>query len=729
MEHGSTYSRVLPGTPHPLGATWDGHGTNFAVYSAEAAQIDVCLYEGDNPAPFRVVPLPERSYRIWHGYLPDVGPGTRYGLKVHGPWEPENGLRFNPTKLLMDPYARAIAGSVVWGPPCFDYAMDGDIDNLENLEPSDLPNETNVPRSVVVDNRFDWEGDTRPHTNWYDTVFYEVHVKGFSMTNPNVPEAIRGTYAGLAHEASIAHLKELGITAVELLPVHAFVDDQFLVEKDLKNYWGYSTLGFFAPEPRYAADTSPDGPMREFKQMVKDLHRAGLEVILDVVFNHTCEGNHLGPTLSFRGIDNRSYYKLDPANDGIYLNYSGTGNTVNVTHPQVTTMVLDSLRYWVEEMHVDGFRFDLAVTLGRDYPDFNRNTGFFKAMHQDPVLSTVKLIAEPWDVGPGGYQVGNFPILWSEWNDKFRDDVRTFWQTSQPVMPAMGYRLTASSDLYQLSGRKPKACVNMITTHDGYTLTDLVTYKDKYNEDNLENNHDGHNYNITNNYGVEGPTDDPAILDLRHRQRRNMMATLLFSQGIPLICGGDEMGRTQEGNNNAYCQDNELSWFNWALSEADQQMFAFTRRAIGIRADYAALRRRVYFRGMPQAEGTLKDVMWLHPEGWEYGVGDWSNPALQTIGVRLDGAAINELDTEGIPLEPTSIMMIIHAGTEPISFVLPQVDRSEDLVNWTALLSTDSPTGETDVVARAGSRIEVPGRTVMLFVPSTEVVDDPRFEG
>ena len=711
--------KIRPGSPRPLGATWDGEGTNFAVYSVDATGIDICIYDDGDEAPSRVIRLPEQTYHIWHGYVPGIGPGTRYGVRAEGPWEPTAGLRFNPNKVLLDPYAKSIDGKVEWDRALFAYEA---TDEHNGHVMSEVPNDRFMPKALVMDTSdFDWEGDEPLHTNWYDTVFYELHVKGFTQQHPYIPEDIRGTYKALAHPAAVDYLKNLGITAVELLPIHTFVDDQFLTEQGLTNYWGYSTLGYFSPDARYAADKTPGAQVNEFREMVKALHAAGIEVILDVVYNHTCEGNHLGPTLSFKGLDTRSYYRLVDDDPFHFADMTGTGNTVNASHPQVMTMILDSLRYWVTEMHVDGFRFDLAVTLGRENPDFWPTGGFFDAIHQDPVLSQVKLIAEPWDIGPDGYQVGNFPMLWSEWNDKFRDDVRTFWQTTQPILPAMGFRLTGSADFYAGTGRKPKASVNLIAAHDGYSLHDLVSYTRKHNEANGEENQDGHDHNISANYGFEGPTDDPEINALRERQKRNMLATLLFSQGIPLICGGDELGRTQKGNNNAYAQDNEISWYNWELDESQRQLLEFTRNAIAVRQANPALERRVFFEGLPQRPGGFKDVTWFHPEGWEFSDNDWSNPDLRTIGARLAGDAIQEIDEEGNPLSPSSLMLIFHAGEDDIEFQLPAVERGEELSHWTALLSTDAPDGKTSMKAPARSRITVPARTVMLFVPSSEL--------
>ncbi len=713
--------RIRPGTSRPLGATWDGEGTNFALFSANATRVDLCLFEAGADEPFHTVELPERTYGIWHGYLPGIGPGTRYGYRVHGPYEPEQGLRFNPAKLLLDPYAKAIDGQVEWNLSVYAYDLE---DPDDDLAISETPNDASVPKAIVIDPSFDWGDDEPLHTSWYETVIYEVHVKGFTYQHPDIPEEIRGTYKALAHPAAIGHLKSLGVTAVELLPVHAFVDDHFLVQKGLVNYWGYSTLGYFSPEARYAHNAEHGAQVTEFKEMVKALHEAGIEVILDVVYNHTAEGNHLGPTFSFKGIDNTNYYRLLPDKPRYYLDFTGTGNSTNAHHSQVLTMMTDSLRYWVTEMHVDGFRFDLATTVGRDAYDFDPFGGFFDAIHQDPVLSTVKLIAEPWDVGEGGYQVGGFPVLWSEWNDKFRDDVRTFWQTDTPVLASLGYRLTGSSDLYEASGRAPHASVNIIAAHDGFTLHDLVSYNEKHNEANGENSEDGHDHNISANYGVEGPTDDPGIIAIRERQKRNMLATMFFSQGTPMLHGGDELGRTQQGNNNAYCQDNEISWFDWDLDEHQRNLVEFTRRAIQVRHDQEALRRRLFFKGRPEHPDSIKDVTWITPAGTEFGPDDWNNPELRTICMRLAGDAIVEIDEEGMPVQPSSLFLIFHAGEEPIEVTLPLVNRADELSHWEALLTTDTPDGQIDLKAEARSTINVPGRTVMIFVPATPNGED-----
>jgi glycogen operon protein len=586
---------VLPGRPFPLGATWDGQGTNFSLYSEVATGVELCLFDARDPRQeYGRASLSEKTANVWHGYLPGIRPGQLYGYRVHGPYEPERGLRFNPAKLVLDPYAKAVSGSVDWTAPVFGYQL-GDPRADLSLDSSD--SSWGVAKAVVVDPHFDWDGDRLPRTPLHRTVIYEVHVKGFTIKHPGVPDHQRGTYAGLSAPAVIEYLQRLGVTAVELLPVHTFLDDKFLLEKGLRNYWGYNTSNFFAPEARYSSAGDRGQQVSEFKAMVKALHAAGIEVILDVVYNHTSEGNELGPTLSFRGIDNPTYYRLSAEQPRYYLNFTGTGNSFNARHPQVLRLIMDSLRYWVLEMHVDGFRFDLAATLARELHDVDRLSSFFDIIHQDPVLSQVKLIAEPWDIGQGGYQVGNFPIIWTEWNDKYRDTVRRFWRGDEDQMAELGYRLTGSSDLYQDDGRSPQASINFVTAHDGFTLHDLVSYNEKHNEANGEDNRDGNNHNISYNFGVEGPTDDPKIRVAREQQMRNFLATLLFSQGTPMICGGDERGRTQQGNNNAYAQDNEISWFDWQETELSRSLYDFTCRVVQLRHEHPALHRKKFFQG------------------------------------------------------------------------------------------------------------------------------------
>ena len=703
---------IRPGTHYPLGATWTGEGTNFAVFSAHAERVDVCIYDNGDDIPSRTVTLQERTNYIWHGLVPDVGPGTRYGFRVHGTYDPESGHRFNPSKVLVDPYAKAIDGHVTWDNAVYPYDIEGPEDDLE---PDAVHNDAYVPKSVVIDPAFDWQGDTSPDRPLLESVIYEVHVKGFTKLHPDVPEELRGTYAGLAHPAAIEHLKNLGVTAVELLPVHEFVDDHFLTQRDLRNYWGYSTLGFFAPANRYSSSGSRGEQVTEFKEMVRNLHAAGLEVILDVVYNHTCEGNHLGPMLSFKGLDNYSYYRQIPGRPRYYMDFTGTGNTLNVPNPQVLTMVTDSLRYWVTEMHVDGFRFDLAPVLARERYEVDPRGGFLDAVHQDPVLSRVKLIAEPWDIGEDGYQVGRFPPLWSEWNDRFRDTVRGFWNTPSGPVADMGYRLTGSSDLFKDTGRGPVASINFIAAHDGFTLRDLVSYNEKHNDANGENSNDGHDHNLSANYGAEGPTDDPDINAIRLRQQRNMLATVFLSQGVPMILGGDEFGRTQGGNNNAYCQDNEISWFDWSLRESERDLVSFVTRLIRIRHDQPILRRRRFFRGQPRRPTGLKDLSWLKPDGTEFNDDDWNDESLPALGLRMPGDSIEERDEDGNVIETSSLLILLNRSEEPLEFQLPLVDRLSTTDHWQMILTTDHPTGEASERYPENSSIEIPGRTVMLF--------------
>jgi len=702
---------VQPGSPYPLGATWQDNGTNFAIFSAHAKRVDICLYGEQNNEPVRVITLTDHTNDIWHGFIPWVMPGTRYGIRAHGNYDPARGQRFNSNKVLMDPYARAIDGEVAWHPVVFAYDVEDPDDELA-INPT--ANDVNMPKALVIDSSFDWRGDERPNVPWLETVIYETHVKGLTQLHPDVPEEIRGTYAAMWHPAILEHLTSLGVTSVELLPVHAFVDDNILLQQGLKNYWGYNTLGYFAPEARYASTAQPGGQVNEFKTMVRELHRAGLEVILDVVYNHTCEGNHLGPTLSFRGIDNPSYYHLLPGKPEYYLDFTGTGNSVDASHPQVLTLILDSLRYWVDEMHVDGFRFDLATTLGRENYEFDPRGGFFDAVHQDPVLSRIKLIAEPWDIGEGGYQVGNFPIRWSEWNDKFRDDVRSFWQLDSKEAAQLAFRLTGSSDLYEQSGRGPSASINLVTAHDGFTLRDLVSYNEKRNEANGENNQDGHAHNVSANYGEEGETVRPEILTLRSRQQRNMLATVILSQGVPMLLGGDEMNRSQQGNNNAYCQDNDISWFDWNLTDEDQMLKQFVSNALGIRRERPLLRRRRFFRGRPETPVSFKDVTWLRPDGEEMREVDWMQGS-SSLGMRLSGDLIEEADREGQTITTPSLFLIFHANPAMTTFVLPHVDRGEQERSWKLLLTTDCPTGLSDAMYDEGASLTVPGRTILLL--------------
>ncbi len=708
---------VRPGTPVPLGPTIDGTGVNFAVYSEHATRIDICLYESGNDTPSRTVTLPERTNFVWHGWIDGAQAGARYGIRAHGPYDPVNGQRFNPAKLLIDPYARSLDGSITWGPDVFAYDFEGPDDDLD---PSEALDDSSMPKCVVLDDQFDWGDDRPPKTSWTDTVIYEAHVKGLTQLHPEVPEDLRGTYLGAAHPAVTEHLRSIGVTAIEFLPVHSHVDDAFLIDKGLTNYWGYSTLNFFAPHASYAKG-EPGDEVRQFKEMVKGFHAAGIEVILDVVYNHTCEGNHLGPALSFRGLDNLTYYHLLPGKPEFYLDFTGTGNSLRASHPQVIALILDSLRYWVSEMHVDGFRFDLATTLGRDEYDFTAWSGLFDAIHQDPVLSQVKLIAEPWDIGEGGYQVGGFPTDWSEWNDKFRDSVRAFWLANSQDLAQMGYRLTGSSDVFGPSGRGPRASINLITAHDGFTLNDLVSYSEKHNEANGENGDDGHDHNLSVNYGHEGPTDDPAIQEIRLRQQRNLLATLMLSQGVPMLLGGDEFGRTQQGNNNAYCQDNEISWVDWDLDDDQTSLLEFSRRLGQIRRDDPILHRRRYFKGRPATPESFDDIVWIRPDGARMEHDDWSNPG-HTIGMRLANDSLEETDAEGNPITASTTMLIVHAGEDETTFVLPSVDREDTIRTWEVTLTTDSPTGDDTARHHEGREITIPGRTVMLLTAREDEV-------
>lgn len=619
-------SIVWPGRPYPLGATWDGSGVNFALFSENAQKVELCLFDESGEREVERIELAEKTDHVFHCYLPEAGPGQLYGYRVHGPYEPGNGHRFNPNKLLLDPYARDVHGTVDWEHDHFGYEMGKDGDTF-----SEKDNASGMPKGRVVDTSFTWGEDRRPDVPWEDTIIYEVHVKGFTKLHPEVPEPLRGTYAGLASPPAIEHLKKLGVTAVELLPVHLFLDDKVLVDQGLKNYWGYNTLNFFVPDPRYSAS----GRVDEFKTTVKKLHEAGIEVILDVVYNHTAEGNHLGPTLSFRGIDNASYYRLTENDRRFYMDYTGTGNTLDTTHPRVLQLILDSLRYWVEEMHVDGFRFDLATTLGREEHLFERGSAFLDIVRQDPVVSQVKLIAEPWDVGEGGYQVGNFPAGWAEWNGKYRDEVRSYWKGDGGMVNELASRLAGSSDIYERDGRRPYASINFVTAHDGFTLHDLVSYNEKHNEENGEDNNDGDDHNRSWNCGAEGPTDDEEINALRRRQKRNFLATLLLSQGIPMLLYGDETGRTQNGNNNAYCQDNETSWMTWDLSENDRKLMDFVRRVIRIKKNHPVFRRRKFFQGKKLPGTELRDITWLTPDGKEMTDKEWNTSYARSLGLQM----------------------------------------------------------------------------------------------
>jgi glycogen operon protein len=661
---GGRRSQAWPGRPYPLGATFDGYGTNFAVFSGIADRVELCLFdaEGGRPGESRI-PLNRGIGQIWHAYLPLLGPGTRYGFRVHGPWDPARGLRCNPNKLLVDPYARAVSEGLRWGP-----ALRGD-DGKGG--PSTEDSAPHTLRSVVVQPYFDWGNDRRLEIPWGHTVIYEAHVKGMTMRHPDVPPNLRGTYAGLAHPAIIKYLISLGVTAIELLPIHAFIHDGFLLESGLRNYWGYHSIGYFAPHPEYASVHSASGAVAEFKHMVRTLHQAGIEVILDVVYNHTAEGNHDGPTLSFRGLDNQSYYRLVADDMSYYMDYTGTGNTLQMRSPHTLQLVMDSLRYWIEEMHVDGFRFDLASALARGLHEVDRLGAFFDLIQQDPVVSRVKLIAEPWDVGDGGYQVGNFPPLWSEWNGKYRDWIRDYWRGELGSLPELGARITGSSDLYQQGGRFPHASINFVTAHDGFTLRDLVSYNEKHNDANHEGSRDGESHNRSWNCGAEGDTSDPGVIALRRRQERNFLATLFLSQGVPMLLGGDEIGRTQHGNNNAYCQDNELSWFDW--EHADGELLEFTRRLAALRRRHPGFRRRGWFVGRPLRRGTgsLPDIAWFAPDGTEMTEEQWDSALSRSLQVFLDGHGINVPDERGEQILDDTFLIVFHAAPEPCKIKLP----------------------------------------------------------
>jgi isoamylase len=684
--------QVWPGRPHPLGATWDGKGTNFALFSENATAVDLCLFNGAGQE-IRI-PLPEVENYVWHGYVVGVEPGQRYGFRVYGPYEPEDGHRFNPHKLLIDPYAKALDGDVRLDPSIFGYEMTAIAEEDTDLTFSSANSAAYVPKGVVVDMAFDWEGDRPPDTPWHRTVIYETHVKGLTQAHPDIPEKLRGTYAGLAHPIMIDYLKTLGITAVELLPVHHFhAFPGHLAGTGLRNYWGYDSLSYFAPYGGYSAAGWNGGQVNEFKHMVKALHQAGIEVILDVVYNHTGEGSHLGPTLTLRGIDNAAYYRLVEDDPRYYMDFTGCGNSLNVRHPQVLKLIMDSLRYWVLEMHVDGFRFDLASALARELYDVDSLAAFFDIIHQDPVLSTTKLIAEPWDLGEGGYQVGNFPLLWSEWNGKYRDSMRDFWRDHDCRLGEFAFRITGSSDLYQANGKRPHASINFITCHDGFTLRDLVSYNEKHNDANQEDNRDGESYNRSWNCGVEGATDDPEILALRQRQQRNFIATLFLSQGVPMILGGDELGRTQYGNNNTYCQDSQLSWFDWDLSAENQQLLDFTRQIIALRREHPNLSRRHWFQGRDIHGSGVNDIGWYNPDGTEISDEQWHGGDAKAIAVFFNGEGLIAPSRQGERVVDDSFLLLFNAQPDPQVFSLPNLVQKR---RWSLIVDTQKPQGFVD---------------------------------
>ena len=678
--------KLLPGKPYPLGATYDGNGVNFALFSENATGVKLCLFNhSEDHREYEQVNMEEITDYVWHAYLPGLQPGQLYGYRVYGRYMPKQGIRFNPQKLLIDPYAKAIQGRLEVKDIMFDYSFSRKSKkNVFEKNIGDSAGEMN--KSVVIDTAFDWEGVGKPNIPMHDSIIYELHVKGFTATHPGLPEHERGTFKGLANPAIIDYFKSLGITAIELMPIHHFVHSKFLLDKGLSNYWGYNSIGYFAPHAEYSASGISGEQVREFKEMVKAYHRAGIEVILDVVYNHTGEGNHLGPTLSFRGIDNRNYYRMDPKHPLYYTDYTGTGNTLNMLSSRTLQLVMDSLRYWATEMQVDGFRFDLASALARGLYDVGRLSTFLDTIHQDPIISQVKLIAEPWDLGEGGYQVGNFPVLWAEWNGKYRDSVRKFWRGDESQVNELAYRLSGSSDLYADNGKRPSSSINFVTAHDGFTLHDLVSYNQKYNEDNGEENKDGEDHNISWNSGEEGPTDDPEIIALREKRKRNFLATLLLSQGVPMISHGDEYGRTQQGNNNAYCQDNELAWMHWNWDERNRKLFEFTRKIISIRDAYPVTHRRRYFMNRRiQGEG-IKDIRWLNTDGIDMSQEEWETSFIRCMGMLLNGELMQEMDEHGNDLMKDILLILVNSYWEPISFTLPHEDLS---VRWEVLVDTD----------------------------------------
>ena len=695
--------KIWPGNSYPLGATCDNGGTNFSLFSEVAERVELCLF--DEAGHETRVDLPEVSGHCWHGYFPAIKAGQRYGFRVHGPWQPHNGHRCNPAKLLLDPYAKAIDGDVQMDEAVFPYPFAEDPDVRSDADSAPF-----MPKCIVQQPAFDWAGDRLLRRPWHETLIYELHVKGFTARHPEVPPELRGTYAGLAHPASIEYLRRLGVTAVELMPVHHFVHDKHLTDQGLRNYWGYNSIAYLAPHTDYAADKRPGGAVAEFKQMVKDLHQAGLEVILDVVYNHTAEGSEFGPVLGLKGIDNAYYYRLLEDDCSRYMDYSGTGNSLNMRHPHVLQLIMDSLRYWVLEMHVDGFRFDLAAALARELHDVHRLSAFFDLIQQDPVISQVKLIAEPWDVGEGGYQVGNFPPGWSEWNDKYRDSLRDFWRGQDETLAEFAYRFTGSSDLYADDSRNPFASINFVTAHDGFTLRDLVSYQDKHNLANGEDNRDGTNDNRAWNCGVEGPTDDPDILALRARQQRNILVTLMLSQGVPMLLAGDEIGRTQNGNNNAYCQDNELSWLDW--EQVDQDLHAFTRRLIAFRHGHPAFRRRHWFQGRAIHGAGCEDIAWFTPSGEQMSEEDWGEWFAKSLGIFINGDTIPNPNTHGDPVTDASFYLIFNAHYEALDFNLPEIRWGQ---RWALLLDTARGWVDAAPLHKAGARLEVAPRSVVLL--------------
>lgn len=699
--------KTYPGHSFPLGATWDGEGVNFALFSENASAVDLCLFDtNDRDATETRVRVKEMDNHVWHVYIPGLKPGQLYGYRVYGPYDPPNGFRFNPNKLLIDPYAKAISGTINWNDTLFGYEIghpEGD------LSFSDTDSAPYIPKAVVIDPSFNWEGDKQPDIPYHQTIIYETHVKGFTQTHSDIPEAIRGSYAAIGHPVTIKYLQSLGITAIELMPVHHFVNDRILQDKGLSNYWGYNTIGFFAPDVRYSSSGTLGEQVREFKEMVKALHKAGIEVIIDVVYNHTGEGNHLGPTLAFRGVDNPNYYRLTD-DKRYYMDYTGTGNTLNVRTPNTLRLIMDSLRYWILEMHVDGFRFDLAPTLARELHDVDRLSAFFDIIHQDPVISQVKLIAEPWDVGEGGYQVGNFPPGWAEWNGKYRDCIRDYWRGAESILGEFAARFTGSPDLYKDDYRRPTASINFITAHDGFTLNDLVSYNEKHNWANGENNNDGESHNRSRNCGAEGPTKDPEIRALRARQKRNLLTTLFLSQGVPMLLAGDEISRTQQGNNNAYCQDNEISWFNWKA--ADRDLLAFTQRLIHLRKHHPVFCRRRWFKGQPIKGVGLEDIAWFLPDGSEMSEANWQQDFAKSLAVFLNGRGLRAVEPKGEHIVDDSFYVIFNASHLALSYTLPPERFGQ---NWQKVLDTSEGFMENKKTYAPGESIHVHGHSIVLL--------------
>jgi isoamylase len=711
--------RVWPGRPYPLGATWDGAGVNFAIFAEHASKVELCLFDSvDATGETQRLPFRHQTDFVWHAYLPEVLPGQLYGYRVYGPHEPAKGHRFNPKKLLLDPYAKSIGRGLRWDDAVFGYKVG---DPTKDLSFDQRDSAAFAPLAVVIDTSFTW-GDDRPlRTPWHKTFIYELHVKGFTQLNPLVPEKLRGSYAGLASESAIKHLQDLGVTAVELLPVHHFLNDRHLAEKGRTNYWGYNSLGFFAPEPRYVATSIPQDAVQQFKMMVRAMHAAGIEVILDVVYNHTSEGNEMGPTLSLRGVDNAAYYRLSPQDPRYYMDFTGCGNTLNMTNPRVLQLIMDSLRYWLTEMHVDGFRFDLASTLARELFDVDRLGAFFDIIHQDPILSQVKLIAEPWDVGPGGYQVGNFPPGWTEWNGKYRDTVRRFWKGDGGQVSEFATRLAGSSDLYQDDGRKPYNSINFITCHDGFTLHDLVSYNAKHNEANGEANRDGTDDNASWNCGAEGPSADPGIIALREKQKRNFIATLVLSQGVPMILGGDELSRTQKGNNNTYCQDSELTWLNWELDDRQQKFLSFVKKVVRIWLTQPVFQRRYFFKGRALRGSDIKDISFMGPSGNEMSDEDWHAGFAKCMGVRLAGDLIGDEGDHGEPIVGDTILLLLNAHHELLSFTLPKTKAEQ---HWQRILDTAADDGESAVFV-GGEQYPLQDRSLAVLKTSLSEAERP----